>query len=88
MEKNKEGVNGVIQRFAVLSDSLVDIFPKAKSVVLFCLNDEDFNRTKAQVNNFDNNTTQFKIDISGTEFIFLKDKLLNSSEDNISQTPF
>lgn len=76
MEKNKEGVNGVIQRFAVLSDSLVDIFPKAKSVVVFCLNDEDFNRTKAQVNNFDNNTTQFKIDISGTEFIYLLDESL------------
>jgi hypothetical protein len=88
MEKNKEGVNGVIQRFAELSDSLVNIFPKGKSVVVFCLNDEDFNITKAQVNNFDNNTTQFKIDISGTEFIFLKDKLLNSSEDKISQTPF
>jgi hypothetical protein len=87
MEKNKEGVNGVIQKFAMLSDALVDMFPKAKSVVVFCLNNEDFNTTKAQVNNFDNNTTQFKIDISGTEFIFLKDELLNSSEDKISQTP-
>ena len=54
------------------------------SLVVFCLKHEDFNKTKAQVNNFDNNTTQFKIDISGTEFIFLKDELLNSSEDKIS----
>jgi hypothetical protein len=87
MEKNKEGVNGVIQKFAVISDALVDMFPKAKSVVVFCLNDSDFNNTKAQVNNFDSNTTQFKIDISGTEFIFLKDELLNVSEDKTSQTP-
>jgi hypothetical protein len=87
MEKNKEGVNGVIQKFAVLSDALVEMFPKAKSVVVFCLNNEDFNTTKAQVNNFDSNTTQFKIDISGTEFIFLKDELLNVSEDKTSQIP-
>ena len=28
------------------------------------------------------NTNQFKIDISGTDFIFLKDELLNVSEGN------
>jgi hypothetical protein len=87
MEKNKEGVNGLIQKFASITDELVEMFPKAKSVVVFCLNDEDFNKTKAQVNNFDNNTTQFKIDISGTEFIFLRDELLNTSEGKISQIP-
>ena len=34
---------------------------------------------KAQVNYF-SSTEQFKIDISGIEFIFLSDKLLNKSE--------
>jgi hypothetical protein len=84
MEKNKEGVNGIIQKFALISDGLVEMFPKAKSVVVFCLNDTDFNNTKAQVNNFDSNTTQFKIDISGTD---RKSTRLNSSHSRASRMP-
>jgi hypothetical protein len=44
--------------------------------------DEDFNFVKTQVGNFDSTTKQFKIDISGIEFIFLKDELLSNAEDN------
>jgi len=65
----------------MISESLGEVFPNGKSVVVFSLNEEDFNFTKAQVNNFDRNSTQFKVDISGIEFIFLKDELLNASED-------
>jgi hypothetical protein len=65
----------------MISESLGEVFPNGKSVVVFSLNEEDFNFTKAQVNNFDKNSTQFKVDISGIEFIFLKDELLNASED-------
>jgi hypothetical protein len=88
MDKTKEGVNGVIQKFAMLSEGLAEILPNAKSVVVFSLNKEDFNFIKTQVNDFGQNTTQFKIDISGVEFIFLQDELLNVSEDKISETPF
>jgi hypothetical protein len=82
MEKAKDDVNGLLTKFAMISESLSEVFPKGKSVVVFSLNEEDFNFTKAQVSNFDRNSTQFKVDISGIEFIFLKDELLNVSEDN------
>jgi hypothetical protein len=81
MEKAKDNVNGLLTQFAMISESLGEVFPNGKSVVVFSLNEEDFNFTKAQVNNFDRNSTQFKVDISGIEFIFLKDELLNASED-------
>jgi len=81
MEKAKDNVNGLLTQFAMISESIGEVFPKGKSVVVFSLNEEDFNFTKAQVNNFDRNSTQFKVDISGIEFIFLKDELLNVSED-------
>jgi hypothetical protein len=81
MEKAKDNVNGLLTQFAMISESLGEVFPNGKSVVVFSLNEEDFNFTKAQVNNFDKNSTQFKVDISGIEFIFLKDELLNVSED-------
>jgi hypothetical protein len=82
MEKIKDNVNGVLQKFALVADSLYEVFPNGKSVVVFSLNREDFDFMKAQVNNFNKGETQFKVDISGIEFIFLKDELLNDVEDN------
>lgn len=82
MEKAKDDVNGLLTQFAMVSTSLSEIFPNGKSVVVFSLNKEDFEFTKAQVNNFNRDNTQFKVDISGIEFIFLRDELLNVSEDN------
>lgn len=81
MAENKKGINGLIEKFAILSDSLVNLYPNSKSVVVFSLNDEDFNNTKLQLNDL-SPTEQFKIDISGTEFIFLRETLLNNVEDN------
>lgn len=83
MEKNNEGINGLIEKLAILSDEVGKVFPNGKSVVVYSLNNEDFNFVKLQVGNFDTKTTQFKIDISGIEFIFLKDELLNDVEDKI-----
>jgi hypothetical protein len=82
MAENKEGINGLMQKMAYVSDSLGEIFPNGKSIVVFSLNVQDFNFVKAQINDF-SNTNQFKIDISGIEFIFLRDELLNTSEDKI-----
>lgn len=82
MAKNQEGNNGLIEKLAFISDDISKVFPKSKSVVVYSMTDEDFNYVKAQVGNFDRTTTQFKIDISGIEFIFLRDELLNKSEDN------
>lgn len=81
MEKNKEGINGLIERLAIISEEVGRIFPNGKSVVVYSLNHQDFTFVKNQVGNYDSATKQLKIDISGIEFIFLKDELLNVSED-------
>jgi hypothetical protein len=80
MAKNQEGINGFIERLAILSDEIGKIFPDSKSVLVFSLNENDFNFAKTQINEF-KNVNQFKIDISGIEFIFLQDGLLNNVED-------
>ena len=82
MGTNKEGVNALIEKLALISDGLGEIFKNGKSVVVFSLNKEDFDFVKIQVEDF-SNTDQFKIDISGIEFIFLRDGLLNNVEDKI-----
>jgi hypothetical protein len=80
MATNKESINGLIEKLALVSDEIGKIFPESRSVVVFSLKDFDFSKT--QVDNF-SNTNQFKIDISGIEFIFLRDELLNIAEDKI-----
>lgn len=82
MATNKEGVNGLIAKLAMIGDGLGDIFPNGKSVVVFSLNENDLGNVKLQLNDF-RATNQFKIDISGIEFIFLSDELLNNVEDKI-----
>ena len=52
MAKNQEGVNGIIQKMAMASDGLLEIIPNAKVVVVYSLNDNDFNMIKMQVNDF------------------------------------
>lgn len=80
MGQNKEGINGIIQKMALISDGLYDILPEAKVAVVYSVNEKDFNMIKLQVNDF-SSIDQLKIDISGTEFIFLKDEQLNMSTD-------
>jgi hypothetical protein len=82
MATNKESINGLIEKLALVSDEIGKIFPESRSVVVFSLNQKDFDFSKTQVDNF-SNTNQFKIDISGIEFIFLRDELLNIAEDKI-----
>jgi hypothetical protein len=81
MATNKEGVNELIFKLANVADELVKIYPKSKSVVVFSLSNDEFKNTKMQVNDF-SNSEQFKIDISGTEFIFLMDEKLKDVGDN------
>lgn len=77
MAKTKEGVNGIIEKLALVSENVGDMFPNGKSVVVYSLNKSDFDLVKTQINDFSSNN-QFKIDISGIEFIFLRDELLNT----------
>jgi hypothetical protein len=86
MAENKEGINGLIGKFALLADELSILYPNSRAVVIFSLNNEDFNNTKLQLQDF-SQTEQFKIDISGIEFIFLKETLLNNVEDNVLKIP-
>jgi hypothetical protein len=81
MAENKEGINVLIEKLALISEGLSEIFPQSKSVVVFSMNQTDFDFVKTQVYDM-SSTEQFKIDISGIEFIFLKDVLLNNAEDN------
>ena len=81
-ETEKDNI-GLITKIALLADAVENIFPEGKGVVVFELKENDFNKSRIDLLVPNNSLNQFKIDMSGTEFIFLKDELLNVSGDTI-----
>jgi hypothetical protein len=87
MENNSQVIYGLIERMALVSDAIDSLFVNGKKVIVIELNKFDFEQTKKQFKNVDPKLNQFKIDISGIEFIFILDELLNVSEDKTEETP-
>ena len=77
MESNNEVIYGLIERMALVSDAIDSLFSNGKKVIVIELNRFDFEKTKRQFKNVDPKLDQFKIDISGIEFIFILDELLS-----------
>lgn len=64
------------QKLAEISDEMQRLFPNGRGVVVFELKLPDFINIKKDFN-VNGDTKQFKIDISGTEIIFILDELLS-----------
>ena len=83
MAETEENNIGIITKIALLADAVEKIFPNGRGVVVFELKDDDFETTKKELLVPNPGLNQFKVDMSGTEFIFLRDESLNVSEDTI-----
>jgi hypothetical protein len=82
MAKNEETNIGVTQKLALICDGVQELFPNAKLAFIVEMNQNDFGATKGIFGVEDLITKKFKIDISGTEIIFLSDELLNDETNN------
>lgn len=82
MAENQTSVVGVIEKLALLSDAVDELFPSGRKVIVFELKEEEFKQVQQNFRQIDQSHKQFKIDISGIEFIFLLDELLNDEKDN------
>lgn len=84
MEENFKSIDGVIEKLALISDAVDSLFPEGKSAVVFQLNNEDFKKVQNNFREIDKNHKQFKIDISGVEFIFLEETSLIDETNTVS----
>lgn len=84
METNYKSVDGIIEKLALISDAVETLFPDGKSAVVFQLKQEDFKKVQNNFRDIDRNHNQFKIDISGVEFIFLEETSLTDEKDIVS----
>jgi hypothetical protein len=71
MEENKESVIGVIEKLALVTDGLQNIFPDGKVICVYELDDEDFKKVQENFRKIDHSHKRFSIDISGIEHVFI-----------------
>ena len=83
MAEDNESVTGLMNKLALLCDAAENIFPGGKTVFVFELNEEDLKTAKKEMLIPDEEYKQFKIDLSGTEIIFLPNELSNDETNNL-----
>jgi hypothetical protein len=83
MEENIKSIDGIVEKLALIVDATDNLFPNGKMAVVFQLNESDFKKVQENFREVDRGHKQFKIDISGTEFIFLQETLLTDEKDTI-----
>jgi len=83
MEENNKSIDGIVERLALIVEATDTLFPDGKMAVVFALNEPDFKRVQENFREIDRGHKQFKIDISGTEFIFLQETSLTDEKDKI-----
>lgn len=72
MAENKKSTNGILEKLAVISDQIQSLY-KGKATIVFELNKEEYLKTISMFRDIDRSHKQFKIDISGTDLIFILD---------------
>lgn len=70
MAKTKESNNGLLEKLAIIADQTQSLF-KGKATVVFELEKDEYYKTISMFRDIDKNHKQFKIDISGTDLIFI-----------------
>ena len=75
MDENKKVDLGYLEKLAILTDSLLDLFPNGTSLVVFELDDEDYRKMQKHFRTIDHHHEQFTVEISGVDFHFMLKKV-------------
>ena len=81
MAENQKSIDGIIEKLALIADATDSLFPVGRKAVVFELPNKEFKKVQNNFRDIDKLHKSFKIDISGVEFIFLLDELLNDEKD-------
>ena len=84
MGETVQSIDGIIEKLALVADGLQTLFPDGTMAVAMELKYDDYKKVQKYFRDVDRDFKQFKIDISGIEFMFLlKD---GSLSDVVSKT--
>lgn len=81
MAKIKKDIDGILEDLAKISD-LADGLFLCKTSVVFDMDLEDIKKLQLNFREIDRGHNSFKIDISGTEFIFISSMSLTDDKEN------
>jgi hypothetical protein len=70
MAENKS-IDGIIEKLALVADGLQTLFPDGTMAIAMELNYDDYKKVQKNFRDVDRDFKQFKIDMSGIEFMFL-----------------
>jgi hypothetical protein len=73
MAENQESFDGYLEKLALIADAVDNLYEGKKGVV-FQLGRNEFVKMRSILKGADEDKDQFKIDISGIEFIYLLDE--------------
>jgi hypothetical protein len=71
MAENQKSIDGIIENLALITDATQTLFPNGKSVIIFELEYNDFKKVQSNFRQIDQGFTQFKIDLSGVDVVFI-----------------
>ena len=80
MEKDQNGFENILTNLALIVEGTQDLFPRSKSVLIYELDYADFNYIKGNLKSTKIDENQLKIDISGTEIIFILENSYKQEE--------
>ena len=84
MGETNKSIDGIIEKLALVADGLQTLFPEGTMAIAMELKYDDYKKVQKNFRDVDRDFKQFKIDMSGVEFMFLlKD---GSSSDVVSKT--
>lgn len=85
MAENQEDI-GVLKKLALIADASQNLFT-GRATVIFELPNVEFRKIQGELKK-ELSGEKFKIDISGTEFIFLMDGVLQGMSSSDDKEPF
>ena len=71
MAENQKSIDGIIEKLALVSDGLQTLFLDGTMAIAMELKYDDYKKVQKNFRDVDRDFKQFKIDISGVEFMFL-----------------
>ena len=71
MDENQKSIDGIIEKLALVADGLQTLFPESVMAIAMELNYDDYKKVQKNFRDVDRDFKQFKIDMSGVEFMFL-----------------
>lgn len=85
MGENKNNFEDILTNLALVTEGVQSLFPESKSVLIYELRKRDFENVRSNFKNIKYDENQIKLDISGTEIVFILEESYKEVEVKTSE---